>query len=137
MRPYSKPLGISMAFLKRLGFYLIGLSIGLVFLTLFLKKKSEETGVEFCYLPNCRTLKDIRSKKISYSKDVERMIKDKVLDSLSISDFLLHGDVDFKNSDTKSTPCKTYIIEQKLRDRTSKMTVRNCTDSAIIEKVEY
>jgi len=51
-----------MAFIKRLGWYLVGVSIGLVFLAFILKKKSGEEGIDFCYLPNCRVLKDIRSK---------------------------------------------------------------------------
>ena len=63
-----------MAFLKRLGFYLIGFSIGLVFLFFFLKKKSDETGASFCYLPNCRVLKELRSKPLAYSKQIDQMI---------------------------------------------------------------
>ncbi|MRX63937.1 DUF4258 domain-containing protein [Maribacter luteus] len=126
-----------MAFLKRLGFYLFGLSIGLVFLTIFLKNKSEETGVEFCYFPNCRTLKDIRSKKISYSNEIDQMIRDKQLDSLTIMGFLNDGEVDFKNSDTKSTPCKTYLIESEVNDVLAKMTVQNCPDSAVVQNIRF
>lgn len=126
-----------MAFLKRLGFYLIGLAIGLVFLTIFLKKKSEETGVEFCYFPNCRTLKDIRSKPLSYSDEVQKLIDHQQLDSLSIADFLREGEVDFKNSDTESTPCRTYVIDGVIKNEPSRMTVRNCPDSAIIEHVVF
>ncbi|PIF01247.1 MAG: hypothetical protein CR994_01410 [Maribacter sp.] len=126
-----------MAFLKRLGFYLVGLAIGLVFLSIFLKKKSEETGVEFCYFPNCRTLKDIRSKPLSYSEEVQRLIDLQQLDSLTIANFLKNGEVDFKNSDTESTPCRTYVIEAEIKDGPSTMTVRNCLDSAIIENIAF
>jgi len=124
-----------MAFLKRLGFYLFGLAIGLVFLSIFLKKKSEETGVEFCYFPNCRTLKDIRSKSLSYSGDVQEMIRSQKLDSTKIAYFLNEGDVDFKNSDTKSKPCKTYLIETEFDGKPSRMTVKNCENKALIESV--
>ncbi|MFC2147631.1 DUF4258 domain-containing protein [Bacteroidota bacterium] len=103
-----------MAFLKRLGFYLIGLSIGLVFLFFFLKKKSDETGVSFCYLPNCRVLKELRSKPLIYSKQVDQMVAERVLDSLTIAYFLNEGDVNFKKSITKNTTCKTYLIEGKI-----------------------
>ena len=125
-----------MAFLKRLGFYLIGLSIGIVFLTIFLKNKAEETGVEFCYFPNCRTLKDIRSKPLSYSDDVNTLVKSQQLDSTKIAYFLKEGDVDFKNSNTESKPCKTYIIKAEVNERPAIMTVINCTEKARIEKVE-
>ncbi len=129
----STSLFFNMDFLKRLGFYLVGLSIGIVFLTLFFKKKSEETGVSFCYLPNCRTLKDIRSKPLSYSNEINQLIQNKELDSTLINSFLHDGDVDFGKSNTKSVPCKTYLIESEVNQKEAVLTVRNCTSKAVIE----
>ena len=126
-----------MAFLKRLGFYLIGLAVGIVFLTIFFKNKTEATGVEFCYFPNCRTLKDIRSKPLSYSDDVKELMDGNQLDSVKIAYFLREGNVDFKKSDTKSSPCKTYIIEVEFDEKPAVMTVQNCLDNALIEKVNF
>jgi hypothetical protein len=126
-----------MAFLKRLGFFLFGLSIGLVFLTIFLKKKSEETGTEFCYFPNCRTLKDIRTKQISYSDDIGQMIRAKELDSTDVNGFLYNGDVDFGKSETKTSPCKTYYIEGFVKDRAAILKVKNCSEKAVIERVIF
>ncbi|MCM4163117.1 MULTISPECIES: DUF4258 domain-containing protein [unclassified Arenibacter] len=126
-----------MAFLKRLGFFLFGLSIGLVFLTIFLKKKSEETGTEFCYFPNCRTLKDIRTKQISYSDAIGQMIRAKELDSTDINSFLHSGDVDFGKSETKTSPCKTYYIEGFVKDRAAILKVNNCSEKAVIERVIF
>ena len=126
-----------MAFLKRLGFYLFGLAIGLVFLAIFFKKKTEETGVYFCYFPNCRTLKDIRSKPMSYSDDVKELMEGNQLDSLKIAYFLREGKVDFKKSDTKSSPCKTYIIEVEFDEKPAVMTVQNCLDNALIKNVAF
>ena len=120
-----------------MGFYLIGLAIGIVFLTVFLKKKTEATDTEFCYFPNCRTLRDIRSKDISYSEAVERLISEKKLDSTDIAHFLYKGDVDFGKSDTKSTPCKTYYIEAPIRDRKATLKVSNCTDTCVLEEVVF
>ena len=126
-----------MAFLKRLGFYLVGLSIGIIFLAIFFKKKSEETGVSFCYLPNCRTLKDIRSKPLSYSEEINQLILNKELDSMTINAFLFDGDVDFSNSDTKSKSCKTYLIEGEVNEKEAVLTVRNCASKALVEKITY
>ena len=126
-----------MAFLKRLGFYLFGLAIGLVFLAIFLKNKTEETGVEFCYFPNCRTLKDIRSKPLTYSNDVKELMNENQLDSIKINYFLREGKVDFKKSNTKSSPCKTYIIEAEFAEKPALMTVKNCLDNAMIENVDF
>ncbi len=126
-----------MAFLKRLGFFLFGLSIGLVFLTIFLKKKSQETGTEFCYFPNCRTLKDIRTKQISYSDAIVQLIQQKELDSTDINGFLYHGDVDFGKSETKTKPCKTYFIEGMVKDKAAILKVKNCSEKAIIESIAF
>ena len=126
-----------MAFLKRLGFFLFGLSIGLVFLTIFLKKKSQETGTEFCYFPNCRTLKDIRTKQISYSDAIVQLIQQKDLDSTDINGFLYNGDVDFGKSETKTKPCKTYFIEGMVKDKAAILKVKNCSEKAIIENVAF
>ncbi|CAM3619716.1 DUF4258 domain-containing protein [Zobellia roscoffensis] len=126
-----------MDFLKRLGFYLIGLSIGIIFLTFFFKKKSEETGVSFCYFPNCRTLKNIRSKPMSYSEDVSRLFSKKQLDTLDIVNILRNGEVDFSNSETKTSPCKTYIIEGSIKDKEAILKVRNCQEKALLESITY
>lgn len=126
-----------MDFLKRLGFYLIGLSIGIVFLTFILKKKSDETGVSFCYFPNCRTLKDIRSKQMSYSEDVSRLFSEKKIDTLDIINILKNGEVDFSNSETKTSPCKTYIIEGTLKDKEAVLRIKNCREKALLESITY
>ena len=125
-----------MAFLKRLGFYLIGLSIGLVFLFFFLKKKSDETGVSFCYLPNCRVLKELRSKPLIYSKQVDQMVAERVLDSLTIAYFLNEGDVNFKKSITKNTTCKTYLIEGMVKEKFMALTVKNCDSTILIDNLQ-
>tara|TARA_R110000796_G_scaffold47977_5_gene115089 strand:+ start:48204 stop:48584 length:381 start_codon:yes stop_codon:yes gene_type:complete len=126
-----------MAFLKRLGFFIFGLSIGLVFLTIFLKKKSQETGTEFCYFPNCRTLKDIRAKQISYSDAVGQLIQQQELDSTDINGFLYNGEVDFGKSETKTKPCKTYYIEGMVKDKAAILKVKNCSEKAVIESVAF
>ena len=125
-----------MAFLKRLGYYLVGLSIGLVFLVLFFKKKSEETGTEFCYLPNCRVLKDLRSKPLSYSEEMNQMMQNHKLDTTNILYFLTEGDINFKQSDTKSKPCKTYFIEGQIEGTDAVLEIKNCTEKVVAERLE-
>ena len=125
-----------MDFLKRLGYFLVGMSIGIVFLTFFLKKKSEETGVYFCYLPNCRTLKDIRSKSMYYSEEAQQKLQELQLDSTAVTYILTEGDVDFGNSDTKSVPCKTYVIESDYKEQDYTFTVKNCREKDTIENVQ-
>lgn len=116
------------SFFKRLGFYLFGLSIGIVFLAFFFKKKTEETGATFCYLPNCRALKDMRSKPLVYSDKINALLRDGDLDTLSLHAFFTEGDVDFSNSDTQAKPCKTYQIDHETGNSSATLYVENCPD---------
>lgn len=124
-----------MPFIKRLGFYLFGVSIGILFLAFFFKKKTEDTGVYFCYFPNCRTLKDIRSKPMQYSDVIHKQLQSKALDTTDIVALLTNGDVDFGRSETKSAPCKTYIVEGMVKDMEVIATVRNCNKNALLESI--
>lgn len=124
-----------MAFIKRLGFYLFGLAIGLIFLAVFLKKKSDETGVSFCYFPNCRTLKDIRSKPLSYSDEVLEIFENGELDTLDIKNILTEGTVDFGKSDTKAKDCKTYFVKGMVKGKERTLKVKNCKDQALLENI--
>jgi len=119
-------------FIKRLGYFMVGLSIGIVFLTFFLKKKSDETGVSFCYLPNCRVLKDLRSKPIVYSDRISEMLENKQLDTLTINTFFMDGDINFGESNTKSKPCKTYLIESEIDAEGVTMEVKNCPNKVTV-----
>lgn len=116
-----------MGFLKRLGWYLVGLSIGIVFLAFFFKKKSQETGTEFCYLPNCRVLKDIRSKPFALmGKEADTMSFTNLDADLQL--LLREGTVDFDKSDTKAKPCKVYFVEHN----DIGITIKNCPEKAIL-----
>lgn len=117
-----------MPFLKRLGYYLFGLSIGLVFLAFFLKKKTDETGTYFCYLPNCRVLKELRSKPLSMDFP-DASTSEHTLDSTKIGEFLTNGKVNFKTSDTKAVPCGLYVINSRENVVPAQITVENCRDS--------
>ncbi|MEO9514004.1 MAG: DUF4258 domain-containing protein [Flavobacteriaceae bacterium] len=117
-----------MAFLRRLGWYLVGLSIGIVFLVFFLKKKSDETGAEFCYFPNCRVLKDMRSKPLVFSENMGRTSKDTIL----VKSFLADGTIDFGKSDTKSEPCKTYYITMDFQGVQKELKLKNCPEKVIL-----
>jgi hypothetical protein len=120
-----------MGFLKRLGWYLVGLSIGMLFLVFFLKKKSGEGGFEICYFPNCRVLKDMRSKTLTFGEDLPEQYRDTTL----IIRFLTHGDVDFGKSDTKSEPCKTYFISNEIEGKNLELKAMNCKDKMVVETI--
>ncbi|GIZ16121.1 hypothetical protein [Capnocytophaga catalasegens] len=118
-----------MDIVRRLGIFFIGLSIGIVILAFFFKGK----GVEICYLPNCRVLKDIRNKTIFIDQSVEK--QKFTLDVLK--PIFWEGNVVFSQSDTRSTPCKTYLIEGlTTNNEMVKIKVENCPTKATIISVE-
>jgi len=121
-----------MAFMKRLGWYLVGLSIGLIFLAIFLKKKSEETGTSFCYFPNCRVLKELRSKPYDLAT-----YQGTQLDSVIIQAYLTKGKVRFKESDARAKPCPIYVIDHEFANRSGRLHLRNCADTVRITNYTF
>ena len=89
-----------MAFVKRLFWYLIGLGIGSIFLWFIVDKKTDGKGVDYCYLPNCRVIKDLRTANVIKGQD-----------SLKITKLLEKASIDFKRSEPRKEPCKEYLFE--------------------------
>ncbi len=110
-----------MSFLKRFGYYLIGLSVGLLFLAFFLRKKSEETGVEFCYLPNCRVLKALRANPLEIPEPMQGEV-----DTSAIAWLLEEGDVEFGKSDPRAEPCAYYSIQGAFEGENLKIVLERC-----------
>lgn len=118
-----------MDLLRRIGIFSIGLSIGLITLAFFFKGK----GVEVCYFPNCRVLKDIRNKPVFIEKNLEK--EGYTLEVLK--PIFWNGNVNFNKSDTQSVPCKTYVITgNSTTDQSLQITVRNCKKEAFVVSVE-
>lgn len=121
-----------MVFIRRLGFYLLGFSIGLIFLAYFLKGKH----TKFCYAPNCRVLKNINTKKIEFSPEIYQFLHKHNTDSSQISMILKEGDVIFSKSSPQDKPCATYIIAGSINDIPIDISVKNCDTVALVKKIE-
>ncbi len=119
------------SFFKRLGFYLIGLSLGLVFLAFFFKEKR----TEFCYLPNCRVLKNMRLKPMTYSEEISKRIAMKEIDTTYLKQFLIDGNVLFSESDTNKEPCKFFVVEKTIEEQKLTLEIENCSDKIFISKL--
>ncbi|WP_338410445.1 DUF4258 domain-containing protein [uncultured Flavobacterium sp.] len=74
-------------------------------------KKAEASGVEFCYFPNCRVLKELRSKPIAFSDEVTTLFDEKWVTLDDVKTSLIHGEVDFSKSNKPYEKGKLYIIE--------------------------
>ena len=90
-------------------------------------KKAEASGVTFCYLPNCRVLKDLRSKPLTIDDMATAKFNEKwvTLDDVKVS--MEHGDVDFSKSNKSIENGKLYIIEGR--------TIKN--QNITIEMISY
>ena len=120
--------------LRRTGFYLGGVAIGLVIFAFLIRGRGVKC--EFDYLPNARTLKNIRQKERVFSPEILQSINSNQIDTTEISNILKHGDVDFSRSKTKVDSCKLYIIEGMLRNKEIELTVHNCDSSARIQSIK-
>lgn len=98
-----------MKFKHRLAYYLFGLTLG-GFLVAFIFAKR---GQDFCYLPNCRVLKNIRSKGIVISPEAKKTLSEGWVTQKDVDNTLLYGDVDFSNSNKPYKGGKYYAIEGK------------------------
>ncbi|MDR2221612.1 MAG: DUF4258 domain-containing protein [Flavobacteriaceae bacterium] len=95
-----------MKFSQRLAYYLFGFLIGGMFLIYFFGEKK----TEFCYMPNCRVLKDLRSKPVTYSAEVKKTFNEGWVTNEDIKKSLQYGDVDFSLSNVEFEGGKKYII---------------------------
>jgi hypothetical protein len=120
-----------MKLIHRTGYYLAGLSIGIVILAFIWKGKK----AEFNYFPDARVLKNISTKKQEFSKSVKVAIKNNTIDTLAILYVLKKGDVNFSKSQTKRKPCKIYVIEGDYNNKEVILTVENCDSIAIVQEV--
>lgn len=122
-----------MKLIHRIGYYMGGFSIGLIFLAFFLSGKRASCS----YGLDARVLKNISTKQLVYSQNVLEMIIKNSIDTLSISEILRFGDVDFSKVDRDLDSCKIYIIEREINDKDIALTVENCETMATIKSISF
>lgn len=126
-----------MKFQFRLAYYLFGLLLGAVFVMWFLKSKATDKGVEFCYFPNCRVLKDLRSKSLEIDSLAQKSLDAKWVTLEDIRNSLRYGDVDFSKSNEAYRKGKIYVIEGKTSNNEEiTITMVNYTNKVLLEKIE-
>lgn len=122
-----------MKFKQRLGFYLGGLSIGIVILIFIFKGKK----TEFNYFTNSRVLNNINKKELVYSAYAIETIKNRPIDSVTIIDILKHGSVNLSKLDRDLDSCKIYVIEKDVTDKNISLTIENCNKVATILSITF
>ncbi|WP_111307092.1 DUF4258 domain-containing protein [Confluentibacter sediminis] len=117
-----------MTLLQRFGYYLGGFSIGLIILAFFLNGKKASCS----YGPDARVLKNIHSKEMIYSDDVQLFMNTHHLDTSAVNDVLRKGDVNFSKSDTHKKPCAIYTIEGDYNEKNLILSIENCDSIATL-----
>ncbi|MDY0779605.1 DUF4258 domain-containing protein [Tenacibaculum sp. IB213877] len=116
-----------MQLLKRFGYYLLGVAIGVPVVLFFWKKKD----VSFDYGMDARTLKTIRIRERIYSENAKETMTLHSIDTAQISKILQNGDVNFGKSKPRQKPCAEYYISGKNID----LYVVRCDSTSTIDKV--
>ena len=121
-----------MKFINRLGYYLGGFAIGLIFLAFFLSGKRTSCD----YGPEARVLKNISTKKQIISIEAQQRIQEYQLDSTYLSTVLKQGNVNFKKSNIGENDCNIYAIEDETDTFITTLFVENCDSIATITSIE-
>lgn len=117
-----------MKLIQRIGYYLGGFSIGLVILAFFLNGKKTSCS----YGPEARVLKNINTKKISYSQNFSNLLINNQIDSTDVINILQKGDINFSESNPRQEPCGIYFIEGIHNDNEIALTIENCDSTATL-----
>jgi hypothetical protein len=120
-----------MKFIHRLGYYLGGLSVGLIFLAFFLNGKRASCD----YGPQARVLKNINSKPFVISNKAQTALEALDIDSVAFRSLIRKGRVNFSESQTHLDSCNIYIIEGEHNEKKISAEVKNCSKKALITKV--
>lgn len=120
-----------MQLLKRIGYFLIGVSISSVGVYFFWQKKK----ATFDYGMDSRTLKTIRIKKRVFSDDAKQVMQNSDIDSTKIATILNTGDVDFGKSKPRQKPCAEYYITGNRDLENVSLYVSRCDSTATIQKI--
>ena len=121
-----------MKFINRLGYYLGGFAIGLIFLAFFLSGKRTSCD----YGPEARVLKNISTKKQTISSEAQQLIQEYHLDSSYINTVMRQGNVNFKKSIIGENDCNLYAIEDETDTFFATFYVENCDSIATISTIE-
>ncbi len=122
-----------MKFKYRLGYYLVGFSIGLFFVAAIWSGKDTRCN----YFPNARVLNDIRKKPFYYSEEASKVLAEKWIDTVDIKNTMKYGDVDFDLSNKPFQGGKLYTIEGKtMKQVPLELQVVNYPNRALLVSIE-
>ncbi|MDD3773249.1 MAG: hypothetical protein RBT46_07470 [Weeksellaceae bacterium] len=98
-----------MTFAKRLRFYLIGFSLGVVVVVFFFGPRSMQCS----YFPNSRALEEAKLYPISYSESAKEAMETNQIDSIFLYKEIFKKSVitNFGTDEVRAKPCRIYRAE--------------------------
>ena len=130
-----------MRIIQRVGYYLVGVAIGLVLLAVFVKGKKGEGGFwdDFAYLPEARVLKSLGNMPFMLSAKAKQHNLDQDIDSTFLANFYQSAEVDFSNSNTRESDClKEYTLNgnNEAKDIQLFLTLNPCDSIVEIQEIK-
>lgn len=119
-----------MKLLYRIGYYLLGVSLGMVIVSFVFSGKRTSCN----YGPNARVLADLKKKQVVIDSAV--LWQENALDSTRFSEMLQRSKVDFSASDTQREGCKRYRLQSNYQDRIYWIDLENCSDKLIVTQLQ-
>ncbi|MEK9613675.1 MAG: hypothetical protein VW080_07100 [Flavobacteriaceae bacterium] len=118
-----------MKLLQRLGYYLGGFSVGLIFLAFILNGKKTSCN----YSPSARVKSNLSLKEVVIPKEIQNQYP-QLTESL-IQDYIKKGSINFSKSDTQKDSCRLYHIEiESVKE--AFLEISNCKKTAILLRIE-
>lgn len=121
-----------MKFKYRLGYYMVGFSMGLFIVAMIWSGKDTRCN----YFPNARVLNNIRTKPFYYSDEAKKILAEPWIDTVDIVNTFKFGDVDFDRSNKEFQRGKIYVIEGKTtKNEPFELEVVNYEQKAILKNI--
>ena len=121
-----------MSFLYRLSYYLMGFTIGMLFLMFFFSGKKTSCN----YFPSKRVKNELLKKKII----IPNHFKEKFIflnDSLLYSQINLSEVIFSKSNLNKKDTCKVYRLELKESLKKYEIDIKNCSNKIFLKSYQF
>ena len=116
-----------MTFTQRVLKYLMGVSIGLVFVAMAFGPRAFSCN----YFPNARVLEEATAKNLRFSKEAEAFFVAENLDSTFLKKKLFSkSKIDFDKSNKDGVPCRTYLADYKDDTKDYQMVFEVCKETS-------
>ena len=116
---------------RRFTLFGLGFAAGIVIILFIFNGKNASCN----YMPNARMLEILRNKHRAYTEEVQQIMYSNSIDSVSLAELLLKGDIDFSKSKVRQEPCRYYWIDGYLLKKEASIYVENCDTIITIQKI--